>query len=108
MPYVSNHGVRIHYEVEGQGPPLVLQHGLSSSLDAWRRNGYVMGLNPEYKLILVDARGHGESGKPYDLQAYSADLMTDDIVAVLDDLGVEKANYWGYSMGGAIGYQLAK
>jgi pimeloyl-ACP methyl ester carboxylesterase len=108
MPYVSNQGVRIHYEVEGHGPPLVLQHGLEGNISSWRLYGYVEELSSDYSLILVDARGHGDSEKPYDPQAYSAELMTGDIVAVLGDLGVEKANYWGYSMGGRIGFELSR
>jgi pimeloyl-ACP methyl ester carboxylesterase len=108
MPYVSNQGVRIHYEVEGHGPPLVLQHGLTSSIRHWRLSGYVKELSSDYSLILVDARGHDDSGKPYDSQAYSAELMTGDIAAVMDCLGVEKASYWGYSMGGKIGFQLPR
>jgi pimeloyl-ACP methyl ester carboxylesterase len=83
-------------------------HGLTSSLGAWKRYGYVEELRMNYMLILVDARGHGDSGKPHDSQAYSAELMTGDIVAVLDDLGVDRAVYWGYSMGGMIGMELPK
>ncbi|MCJ7608517.1 alpha/beta hydrolase [Candidatus Bathyarchaeota archaeon] len=108
MPYVNNQGVKIHYEVEGHGPPLVLQHGLASSITRWRLFGYVKELSGDYGLILVDARGHGDSEKPHDPQAYSAELMTGDIVAVMDDLGIEKANYWGYSMGGKIGFELTR
>lgn len=44
MPYVSNKGVRIHYEVEGEGPPLVLQHGSAGSLEDWHEFGYVEAL----------------------------------------------------------------
>lgn len=108
MPYVSNRGVRIHYELEGQGAPLVLQHGFSRSIKSWIESGYVKELRGDYRLILVDARGHGDSEKPHDPRAYSPELMTGDTVAVLDDLGIEKANYWGYSMGGMIGFQLAR
>ena len=61
MPYVDSQGVRIHYEVEGVGPPLVLQHGFSDSLQTWYELGYVDALKPENRLILVDARGHGAS-----------------------------------------------
>jgi pimeloyl-ACP methyl ester carboxylesterase len=108
MPYVNNRGVRIHYEVEGDGPPLVLQHGLQQDIKSWRSCGYVEGLKGGYRLILVDARGHGDSEKPHDGQAYGMELMTGDIVAVMDDLGVERADYWGYSMGGMIGFELPR
>jgi pimeloyl-ACP methyl ester carboxylesterase len=108
MPYVSNRGVRIHYELEGQGVPLVLQHGFTRSIESWIKRGYVKELSRDCRLLLVDARGHGDSEKPHDPQAYSAELMTGDIAAVLDDLGIQKANYWGYSMGGRIGFQLMR
>jgi pimeloyl-ACP methyl ester carboxylesterase len=74
----------------------------------WKSSGYVNELKGDYQLILTDARGCGYSEKPHDIQAYSPELMTGDIVAVLNNLGVEKANFWGYSMGGIIGYQLIK
>ncbi len=60
MPYVDNNGTRIHYHVEGEGPPLVLQHGFTSSLKNWYAYGYVEPLKKDYQLILIDARGHGE------------------------------------------------
>lgn len=108
MPYVDSAGVRIYYEVEGQGPPLVLIAGLTGNLKTWRLYGYVKELKGDYRLILLDPRGHGDSDKPHDPKAYTPELMTGDIVAVLNDLGVEKANYWGYSMGGGLGYQLTR
>ncbi len=108
MPYAHNQGVRIHYEVEGEGPPLVLQHGFSGSLASWRDRGYVEGLKNNYRLILVDARGHGSSDKPHNVEAYTSKLRVGDILAVLDELTLSKANYFGYSMGGWIGFALAK
>ncbi len=66
MPYVDNNGTRIHYHVEGEGQPLVLQHGFTSSIKNWYANGYVEQLAKEYQLIMVDARGHGNSDKPHD------------------------------------------
>src|SRR3954447_26749762 len=71
MPYASNDGVRIYYEREGSGPPLVLHHGFTRSLEGWRDNGYADVLNTEYELILMDARGHGRSDKPHDPAAYA-------------------------------------
>ena len=108
MPYANNAGVRIHYEVEGAGPPLVLQAGLSGHIDNWRSLGYVSALRHDYRLILIDARGHGQSDKPHDEASYAFDRVVADVIAVLDALGVERAHYWGYSMGGRTGFGMAK
>ena len=91
MPYVDNSGVKIHYHVEGDGPPLVLQHGLTNSLETWYAYGFVEELQKDYRLILVDARGHGRSGKPHDPADYDLKLRVSDILAVIDDVGVDKA-----------------
>jgi pimeloyl-ACP methyl ester carboxylesterase len=108
MPYLDNGGVRIHYELEGSGPPLVLQHGLTGSVEDWRQFGYVEALRGDYRLILIDARGHGASDKPRDPAAYAMALRASDVVAVLDEVGVERAHYLGYSMGGRIGFDTAR
>ncbi|MCH8185389.1 MAG: alpha/beta fold hydrolase [Chloroflexi bacterium] len=108
MPYVSNDGVRIHYHVEGEGPPLVLQHGTSQSLEDWYSYGYVQGLKGDYQLVLVDHRGHGRSGKPHDSKSYGLDKSVSDIVAILDDLNIPRAHYFGYSMGGSLAFGVAK
>lgn len=105
MPYADNQGVHIHYEIEGHGPPLVMMHGFSRSLKGWYDHGYVQGLSPNYQLILMDARGHGTSDKPHKVEAYQPDLFARDILAVLDDMGLKKAHYYGYSQGGAIGFK---
>ena len=108
MPYAINQGVRIHYQVEGAGPPLVLQHGIFWSVEGWNRIGYVDALRHNYRLILIDARGHGASDKPHDGAAYSLPQHVADIVAVLDALDLPKAHFWGYSMGGWFGFGMAK
>jgi hypothetical protein len=86
MPYVSSQNIRIHYQVEGDGPPLVLQHGSMSSLETWRQCGYVQALQHAYQCILLDARGRGGSDKPHDSTAYalrcyvvSAELLSQGI-----------------------------
>jgi pimeloyl-ACP methyl ester carboxylesterase len=66
MPYSVNQGVRIHYRTEGEGQPLVLQHGFTDSLGTWYGLGYVEALKPHHRLILIDARGHGGSDKPHE------------------------------------------
>lgn len=106
--YAVNKGVRIHYEIEGSGPPLVLQHGWSNSLEYWRDFGYTEVLKQDYKLILIDARGHGASDVPKDPEAYDTSFMAEDIIAVLDHLHIDNAHYLGYSMGGWIGFDLAE
>jgi len=108
MPFALNQGVRIHYETAGQGPALVLHHGTMGSGPDWRDLGYVDALKDRYRLILIDARGHGRSDKPHDPKAYDLSLRAGDVVAVLDDLGVPSAAFLGYSMGGWIGFGLAK
>ena len=107
MPFVNNKGVRIYYEVEGQGPPLVLAHGRGGTLDTWRRNGYADALKNDFTLALFDARGHGQSDKPHETPAYEFNLIVDDVVAVLDALGIGKAHYFGYSMGAMTGFRVA-
>lgn len=109
MPFATNDGVKIHYEVVGQGPDLVLQHGLTvSGKENWVASGWVSELENDFRLIIVDARGHGQSDKPSEQEAYALHLMSQDIVSVLDDLGVEKTSFFGYSMGADIGYSLVK
>jgi pimeloyl-ACP methyl ester carboxylesterase len=107
MPYADNQGVRVHYQAEGNGPPLLLQHGFMQSIEDWFETGYVDALKGKYRVILVDARGHGRSDKPHEVAAYRMEYRVSDVAAVLDDLGIEKADYWGYSMGGWIGFGVA-
>jgi pimeloyl-ACP methyl ester carboxylesterase len=96
--------VKIYYEVEGEGPLLMLAHGGLGSLNDWRQTGYVGALRGEYHLILFDARGHGRSDRP---PVASLGLMADDVIAVIDALGAARTHYWGYSMGAAVGFELA-
>lgn len=107
MPFANNQGVSIFYEVEGQGPPIVLAHGLTGNTTFWHGYGYVDPLREAFKVILFDARGHGRSDKPHEAAAYDDRLMVGDVLAVLDALGLDRTHYWGYSMGGEIGLGLA-
>jgi pimeloyl-ACP methyl ester carboxylesterase len=108
VPYVENDGVRIHYQVEGEGPPLFLHTGFTVGMLAWYEWGYVDALKDHYRLVLIDPRGHGKSDKPHDSAAYQAAHRVGDVVAILDDLGVARTHYLGYSMGGRIGFEVAQ
>jgi pimeloyl-ACP methyl ester carboxylesterase len=108
MHVVSRDGTRIAYEVVGDGAPLVLLHGFTESHEIWREVGYVEGLQRSgRRLILIDCRGHGGSGKPHEPREYSALNCADDVVAVLDRLHIARTDVFGHSMGGAIGFALA-
>lgn len=108
MPYACNEGIRIHYETEGAGSPLVLQHWSLATMEVWYDFGYVPALKDDHQLILLDARGHGASDKPHEPEAYALEKRVGDIVAVLDELGIARAHYFGYSMGGWIGFGAAR
>lgn len=108
MPYASNKGVKVHYQVEGSGPALLLAHGFAFSGEDWRELGYVDQLKDHYRVIMVDSRGHGESDKLYDPLAYEPVEQALDYLAVLDDLGIDRSGFWGFSHGGAIGYSMIK
>jgi pimeloyl-ACP methyl ester carboxylesterase len=75
---------------------------------SWYDNGYVDPLKRDYMLILIDARGHGDSDKPHDNAAYAMQHRVADIVSVMDELRVSGAHYFGYSMGGWIGFGMAR
>lgn len=108
MPFTTHDGTRIAYQVEGNGTPLLLYHGLTGSAERWRDTGYVAGLRDRYQLILIDARGHGQSDKPHGQSAYARRTQALDVVAVLDDLGLQKALFWGHSMGGDVALALGR
>jgi pimeloyl-ACP methyl ester carboxylesterase len=108
MPYAENPGIRIHYEVCGAGPPLVLQHGFTQCLEDWLECGYVAALQSKYRSVLIDGRGHGQSDKPLDEAFYTLEQRVADVTTVLDVSGIERAHFWGYSMGGLIGFGMAR
>jgi pimeloyl-ACP methyl ester carboxylesterase len=103
----SDDGARIAYELVGEGAPLLLFHGSLTSSALWRTLGYVDALRAEHQLILIDARGHGHSDKPTTADAYAMERLVGDVIAVLDDCGVLRTAYLGYSMGGRVGFGLA-
>jgi pimeloyl-ACP methyl ester carboxylesterase len=106
MPYATNphDGVRIHYEVEGSGPPLILHVGFMGRLQDWHRDGMVDALQDDFRLILIDPRGQGQSDKPHDVESYALERVVDDVISVQNDLGIDRSHFLGYSMGGKIGF----
>src|SRR6188768_231067 len=98
MPKLNRDGVNIHYEVHGDGPPLILTHGYSSTSAMWQ--GQIAALSRQHKLVLWDMRGHGQSDYPADPAAYSEALTVADMAALLDAVGARQAIVGGLSLGG--------
>jgi len=95
-------GVKIRYVEAGQGDPVVLIHGFSSTADAnWRSTGVFDKLAKDFHVIALDCRGHGQSDKPHDPASYGM-TMIEDVARLLDHLKIPRAHIVGYSMGGAI------
>lgn len=117
MPRAEHDGVRIYYEdfpprhEEPGWPgepgltPLVLAHGFGVDLTMW--DWQLEPLSWRRRLILWDARGHGQSAAPAEDEAYSMPLFAGDLAAVLDDAGIERAVIGGMSFGGMIALQFA-
>ena len=107
MPYAHNGTVHIYYEVEGQGEPLVVLHGLTRSLEDMKEAGYTETLKQDFQVVLVDLRGHGKSDKPHSPEEYTTGRIIGDILAVQDDLGFAATHILGYSYGGGIAFECA-
>ncbi len=98
MPMLDRNGVRIHYEVHGAGPPVLLSHGYSATCRMW--DGQIAALKDRWQVIVWDMRGHGESDYPADPQAYSETLTVEDMAAILRACGASRAVIAGLSLGG--------
>jgi len=103
LKHINIHGHEVGYRMAGQGPAVVLVHGLAGSSTTWQE--VLPALADRYTVLAPDLLGHGESAKPrgdYSLGAYASGLR-DLMVA----LGVEHATFVGHSLGGGVALQLA-
>jgi pimeloyl-ACP methyl ester carboxylesterase len=91
-------GIEIGYEEHGEGPAVLFTHGYQASRKMWEPQR--PALEPSYRMITWDLRGHGGSGIPDDPARYSHELLLGDMVALLDHLGEEQAVLVGHSLGG--------
>ncbi|MCX7671871.1 MAG: alpha/beta hydrolase, partial [Anaerolineae bacterium] len=104
MPYRVINGIRLRYELWGEGKtPLVLLHGLGSSADDWMLQ--LPAFAPHFLCVLPDLRGHGLSDKPNG--RYSVALFADDVADLLTELELAPAHILGLSLGGLVAQQLA-
>ncbi|MEU6584277.1 alpha/beta fold hydrolase [Nocardia sp. NPDC046763] len=103
-------GLELNYRVwEGEGVPVVLQHGIVADTNAnWMSVGVVSALQRAgHHVISLDARGHGRSEKPHDPARYSWQAMADDMRALFDELGLDRVAVAGYSMGAIVSLLVA-
>jgi pimeloyl-ACP methyl ester carboxylesterase len=100
---VKANGIKIGYKLAGAGEPLVLIPGLGNTMEVWPRQ-LLEGLSRKYQLIILDNRGMGYStanGTPFTYR-----LFAEDVISLLDTLGVKKTNVLGFSMGSAVTQKL--
>lgn len=104
--FFDSNGVRIRYQVRGQGPPVVLIHGFGETLESWDRSEVGRVLSPHFQVIAIDMRGHGRSAKPHDPKWYGPELAG-DVVRLLSHIGTTKAHIVGYSLGALVALDFA-
>jgi pimeloyl-ACP methyl ester carboxylesterase len=105
--FFDSAGVRIRYVEQGSGAPVVLMHGYTGTLDRhFIANGVFANLAQDYRVIAIDLRGHGRSGKPHAPGAYGEE-MARDVVRLLDHLQIRRAHIAGYSLGAFVAGRVA-
>jgi len=109
MPSFYNGAVEIAYLDEGEGDPILLVHGFASTRNVnWVYPAWVSELKKNgRRVIALDNRGHGDSGKLYDPALYEVATMAGDVTALMDHLGLERADVMGYSLGSRMTAVLA-
>jgi pimeloyl-ACP methyl ester carboxylesterase len=96
-------GLELTYRETGDGRPLVLLHGFTATASQWLDHGPAAALAERgYRVILPDLRGHGDSARPHDPASYPSDVLADDGLALIDQLGLDDYDLGGYSLGGRI------
>src|SRR3954462_13915349 len=109
MPTFTHGHVEIAYLDQGAGEPIVLVHGFASNKEVnWVQPGWVSTLTRANRRVLaLDNRGHGQSAKLYDPAGYHTDTMAGDVAALIEHLGLQRADVMGYSLGARIATVLA-
>ncbi|MFW6054873.1 MAG: 3-oxoadipate enol-lactonase [Thermodesulfobacteriota bacterium] len=105
MPFAEVNGTRLHYRLDGpeEGPLVMLSNSLASDLSMWDQQ--IPGLTEAgYRVLRYDSRGHGRSDAPEG--PYSMEMLSRDVVGLLDELGLERVVFCGLSMGGMVAQML--
>jgi pimeloyl-ACP methyl ester carboxylesterase len=105
MRITMNDGVELAVEVSGEGPGLLLVHGLGGAKIDWA--DHVEALAREHTVVTFDHRGHGDSDNPTDPGAYSFERLAHDAIEVADAIGLDRFRLLGHSMGGMVARKIA-
>jgi epoxide hydrolase 4 len=103
--YATNNGVKIHYATLGQGPLVVMIHGFPDYWYTWRHQ--MTALAPTHQVVAIDQRGYNLSDKPKGVENYRLEVLASDVMAVIKQLGREKAIIVGHDWGGAVAWTFA-
>lgn len=99
-------GIELHVQEKGSGDPVLMLHGFPDHGGTW----HVLAdfLAPQYRLIMPDLRGYGLSSRPEMVGDYRTDLLVDDLIGLLDVLGLDQVYLCGHDWGGVLAYELAR
>ena len=103
MPYFESQGIHLYYKENGQGKPLIFLHGFGLDMRQWETQ--VEYFSPLYRVITLDARGHGKSSSSQG--KVNPDIFRKDVIALMDFLNISRAAVCGLSMGGHVAIQTA-
>jgi pimeloyl-ACP methyl ester carboxylesterase len=103
---VTRNGVELAVDVGGDGPPVILAHGFPELAFSWRHQVPAL-IDAGYRVAVPDQRGYGRSDRPSAIEDYDMVQLTADLLAVLDDLGEERAVFVGHDWGAMVVWQLA-
>lgn len=105
--FTSFDGTRIHYDVLGEGRPVVLLHGFISTSESWKRSAVRQALaDAGFKVVMLDLRGNGLSDKPHTAEAYRGNTELKDVMALMKHLGLKNYDVVGYSRGAILTAKL--
>jgi len=104
LAFLEHDGIRFHYEVSGEGPPVVFCHGLTGDLTQPKQ---LAGSLPGYRLLVWDARGHGETSPTGPAEKFTFAQFAEDLAALMDRLEIASAIVGGISMGAAVSTRFA-
>jgi pimeloyl-ACP methyl ester carboxylesterase len=104
LPFIKANDINIHYEIHGEGFPLVMIMGLSANIDWWTPD-FLKEVSKRFKVLIFDNRGAGQTDKP-DVE-YSIQMLAKDTISLMNALNIKKSHMLGISMGGMIAQETA-